>query len=194
MHGRETARASRSLTSVRAHGQLAGLLQADPDQRPGLIMRTLLDALELKVPPLLLAAGCGAAMWGVARAAPGLQLQLAARTPIAVALLTLGAAVGIAGVVGFRARRTTVNPTRPAAATSLVQHGVYRWTRNPMYLGLALGLAGVAVGLSNLGAMALLPAFVAWIDRLQIIPEERALLANFGAAFTDYAARVRRWL
>jgi protein-S-isoprenylcysteine O-methyltransferase Ste14 len=97
-------------------------------------------------------------------------------------------------VVGFRVRRTTVNPTRPAAATALVQDGVYRWTRNPMYVGLALGLAGVAVGLSNLGAMVLLPAFVAWIDRFQIVPEERALLAKFAAAFTDYSARVRRWL
>jgi protein-S-isoprenylcysteine O-methyltransferase Ste14 len=157
-------------------------------------MRTLLDALELKVPPVLLAAGCGVAMWGIARAAPGLRVNVPGRTAVAAVLVALGAAVAIAGVVGFRAQRTTVNPTRPAAATSLVQGGVYRWTRNPMYLGLALGLAGAAVGLSNLGAMVLLPAFVTWIDRLQIVPEERALLANFGAAFTDYAARVRRWL
>jgi protein-S-isoprenylcysteine O-methyltransferase Ste14 len=133
-------------------------------------------------------------MWLVARFSPELSIELPGRLAAAFALATAGAVVALAGVAEFRRVRTTVNPLRPERASALVTSGVFRWTRNPMYLGLALGLAGVAVGLSNLGAMVLLPAFVAWIDRLQIVPEERALLANFGAAFTDYTARVRRWL
>lgn len=156
-------------------------------------MVTLLDRLELKVPPVAVAAACAVAMLGVSRALPGLDVFLPVRRPVALVLLVLGACVGLAGVAAFRSLRTTVNPTRPASATSLVHGGVYRWTRNPMYLALALGLAALAVWLANLGAALLVPLFVAWMNRLQIVPEERALLAKFGPDYAAYASRVRRW-
>ena len=150
--------------------------------------------LELRIPPLivwLLAAG---AMVGVARLAPALSFMLAASPAIALALAVLGAALAVAGVVAFRGKRTTVNPLTPGAASSVVSHGVYRVSRNPMYLGFLLALVGWAVYLSNAGAALLLPVFVAYMTRYQIKPEERALLEKFGPEFAQYMARVRRWL
>lgn len=90
--------------------------------------------------------------------------------------------------------RTTVHPLRPDAATALVTNGIYRFTRNPMYLGLLLALFGWALLLGQPAALLLAVAYVPVMNRLQIIPEEHALRARFGAAFHDYQARVRRWL
>ena len=150
--------------------------------------------LELRIPPLLVWFGFAAAMFGVAAAAPSLAFELAGSSGIALALGGLGVAVALAGVVAFRRRGTTVNPLTPNASTSVVSGGVYRVSRNPMYLGFLLALAGWAVHLSNLGAGLVLPAYVAYMTRYQIEPEERALLTKFGAEFAEYMARVRRWL
>lgn len=154
----------------------------------------MLQALELRVPPVLVAAIAAGAMWLAAARLPGLGLPLPLRGTVGPLLAGAGAVVGVAGVAAFRRRRTTVDPTRPEAVTALVREGIYRRTRNPMYLGLAMGLAGWAWWLANAAAVALVAVFVAWIDRLQIVPEERALRRKFGAEFDRYAARVRRWI
>ena len=150
--------------------------------------------LELKVPPLLVWLVFAGAMLGVAYVAPGLSFTLPARFALALALVALGGAVAFAGVVAFRSKRTTVNPLTPSASSSVVSSGVYRVSRNPMYLGFFLALAGWALYLSNAAAALLLPAFVAYMTQYQIKPEERALLAKFGPEFVQYMARVRRWV
>lgn len=154
----------------------------------------MLQALELRVPPVLVAVVVAGAMWLATSRLPGLGLPLPARGAFGPLLAGAGAVVAVAGVAAFRRRRTTVDPTRPEAATALVNEGIYRHTRNPMYLGIALALGGWAWWLANAAAVALVVAFVAWIDRLQIVPEERVLRRKFGAAYEGYAARVRRWL
>jgi protein-S-isoprenylcysteine O-methyltransferase Ste14 len=158
------------------------------------VVDAILSRLELRVPPVVLAVACLAAMWALARWMPGLAVHLPWRRTIAIVLLLSGVATGIAGVAAFRRRGTTVDPTRPQRASAMVVTGVYRRTRNPMYLGLALALAGVAAWLANLAALAVIPLFVAWLTRLQIVPEERALRGNFGTGYDDYVAQVRRWL
>ena len=150
--------------------------------------------LELKIPPLLALLVIAGAMLGVAYSAPGLSFTLAGSSAIALVLVALGGAVTIAGVIAFRDKRTTINPLTPNASSSVVSSGVYRVSRNPMYLGFLLALAGWAVYLSNAGAALLLPAFVAYMTQYQIRPEERALLAKFGSEYAQYASRVRRWL
>jgi protein-S-isoprenylcysteine O-methyltransferase Ste14 len=150
--------------------------------------------LELKVPPLFVWLAFGAAMLGVAYAAPRLSFRLAGSSIIAWALIALGVAVAVAGVIAFRDKRTTVNPLTPDASSSVVTDGLYRYSRNPMYLGFLLALTGWAVHLQNAGAVLLLPAFVAYMTRYQIKPEERALLAKFGPEFARYMSRVRRWI
>lgn len=150
--------------------------------------------LELRVPPVPLAAVFAAVMYGLSLFAPGAAVALPGRTRIAVALALLGVAIALAGVVAFRAHRTTVNPLTPSAASVVVSSGIYRFSRNPMYLGFLLALAGWVVYLSNVLAALLLPAFVAYMNRFQIKPEERALLAKFGSPFAQYMAAVRRWV
>ncbi len=135
-----------------------------------------------------------AAMFGVAYATPGLAYPLPARLALALVLVGLGGSVALAGVIAFRRKRTTVNPLTPGASAAVVSNGVYRVSRNPMYLGFFLVLAGWALYLSNAGAALLLPAFWAYLTQYQIKPEERALLAKFGPEFAQYMARVRRWL
>jgi protein-S-isoprenylcysteine O-methyltransferase Ste14 len=153
-----------------------------------------MHGLELKVPPLLVWLVMAGAMLGVTHFTPGLSFTLAGSAFLALALAATGAAVAFAGVVAFRDKRTTVNPLTPGASAALVSSGVYRVSRNPMYLGFLLALAGWAVYLANAGAVLFLPAFVAYMTQYQIRPEERALLAKFGPQFSQYMSRVRRWL
>ncbi len=152
--------------------------------------------LDLKVPPLLVWLVFAGAMFGVAHVAPGISYTLPARfaLALALALVVLGGAVALAGVVAFRRRRTTVSPLTPGASSSVVSSGVYRVSRNPMYLGFFLALSGWALYLSNVGAALLLPVFLAYLTQYQIKPEERALLAKFGPEFAQYMTRVRRWV
>lgn len=150
--------------------------------------------LELKIPPLLVLFIMAGAMLGVTYAAPALSFLVPGRTVVAFALAALGMGSAIAGVIAFRHRHTTVNPLTPSASSAIVTGGIYRMSRNPMYLGFLLVLAGWVVCLSNAGAALLLPAFVAYLTRYQIEPEERALLAKFGSQYAEYMSRVRRWV
>jgi protein-S-isoprenylcysteine O-methyltransferase Ste14 len=150
--------------------------------------------LELKFPPLLVALVIALAMLGVARAVPSLAFALPGGFAIALSLAALGSIVALAGVVAFRRERTTVNPMTPEDSTSVVSGGVYRYSRNPMYLGFLLALAGWAVYLSNAAAAVFLVVFVVYMNQFQIKPEERALLAKFGSSFAHYMSRVRRWV
>jgi len=153
-----------------------------------------MQRLELKIPPLLVWFVIAGAMFGVAYFAPRLSFTLAGSSAIALVLVAMGVALASAGVIAFRNKLTTVNPLTPSASSSVVTGGVYRVSRNPMYLGFLLALAGWAVYLSNAGAALLLPAFVAYLTQYQIKPEERALLAKFRSEFAQYMSRVRRWI
>lgn len=153
-----------------------------------------MKSLELKIPPVLLVLGIGLAMWLVSRLTPSLDLPWFVRTGAALVLALAGLGIAVAGVLYFHQAKTTLNPTRPASASALVDGGIYRVTRNPMYLGLALLLLAWAVYLSSLPALLLLPVFILFINRLQIVPEERALASLFTDRYAAYKKRVRRWL
>ena len=96
--------------------------------------------------------------------------------------------------VSLRRARTTVNPLRPERASALVTTGVYRITRNPMYVGMALMLLAWAVLLASPAALAGPVTFIAYMNRFQIGPEEDALDTLFGPDYAAYRSRVRRWL
>lgn len=150
--------------------------------------------MKPRIPPPIVMLLAGAAMWGLARATPALTVELPGRAGLAFVFGLLGIAAAAAGVIQFHRARTTVNPLKPEEATSLVITGIYAYTRNPMYLGLALILVGWAVYLANPVALLGLIAFVLFIDRFQIMPEEQALHALFGSAFEAYRRRVHRWI
>jgi len=110
----------------------------------------------------------------------------------AVALIVAGVLLAVAGVAAFRRARTSVIPFE--RSTALVTGGIYRFTRNPMYLGLTAVLAGVGLLLGSIGALVPLPLFVIVIHYGYIRAEERFLAEIFGGQYTHYTGAVRRWL
>ncbi|HWS28033.1 MAG TPA: isoprenylcysteine carboxylmethyltransferase family protein [Xanthomonadales bacterium] len=153
-----------------------------------------MNALELRVPPLALLFISCLLIGLIALGTAPLPWAYTTRVGIGGSAAIAGLLIAWSGVVSFRRARTTVNPLRPEAATSLVASGIYRYTRNPMYLGMLLVLIGWTVFLARPWALAVLPAFVAYMNRFQIGPEERALEGVFGGEFEAYRRRVRRWL
>lgn len=152
---------------------------------------------EHRIPPPVIDAVCAGLMWAVAQAWPGAQLWTHGGVWAwggALLLAALGGAVALAGVRACWQDDTTINPLAPQRARALVTHGVFRHTRNPMYLGMLLVLAGWAVWLGHALAWLGLPLSVLLLTVLQIRGEERVLAARFGAAYADYRQRVRRWV
>jgi protein-S-isoprenylcysteine O-methyltransferase Ste14 len=152
-----------------------------------------MQALELKVPPPAVALLFAVTMWLLSASAPSLTLALPWRTLVAFILWSVGIAIALAGLFEFLRAKTTVNPLSPEAASAIVTSGIYRYSRNPMYVGLLLALLGWSVWLSHLLPFALLPFFILYINRFQIEPEERALSVKFGGLYRDYRRSVRRW-
>lgn len=157
-------------------------------------MSASMNALELKIPPLALTLGFALAMWLASAWIPQLTFSIPERQLIAIALAGPGAGIVLVAWLGFRLAGTTVNPTRPHSTTRVVGSGVYRLSRNPMYLGFLLTLAGWAVLLGHALPFLFLPAFVLYMNRFQIAPEERMLAAKFGGDYERYCRAVRRWL
>ncbi len=153
-----------------------------------------MQSLELKIPPPVVALIIAAAMWGLSLTTPSVAVPALVRLVAAIAMALAGVGIAIAGIIAFRQARTSVNPLKPEAASSLVTFGVYRHTRNPMYVGLALALLAWAVFVSSALAPLGPVAFVLYMNRFQIGPEERVLSGMFGAAYASYQASVRRWL
>lgn len=133
-------------------------------------------------------------MWGVAELWPGLRISLPFQWVWALLLIGTGLAIDLVSVAAFVKARTTVTPLAPEKASSLVTGGLYRFTRNPMYLGMLLILTGIAVLLASPINIAILGVFIAYITTFQIKPEEALLEAKFGEAYRKYMQSVRRWL
>lgn len=143
----------------------------------------------LPLPPLMTAAALVA------------QRVLSGRSTPSRATSVFGGVIGaagvgamVAGVAQFRSTGTTLDPSRPGGASVLVTRGIYRYSRNPIYLGDGLALLGYAV--HRRCVMAVIPA-AAWLvlmDGVQIPREEDALAERFGSRYGDYSATVRRWI
>jgi len=147
--------------------------------------------MELRIPPVIQVALAIALMAGIAQGAPAPGMEL----PWLTAFLATGALAFLFGpAVRFSRERTTVDPVHPERAERLVTGGLYRITRNPMYLGMAMLLGAVAAWDFAWGHLAVIAVFVWWMTSFQIVPEERALEGRFGEEYRTYRARVRRWI
>jgi protein-S-isoprenylcysteine O-methyltransferase Ste14 len=153
-----------------------------------------MSVLELKVPPPIVALVLALLMWLTPAVTGLVQMPYPARVLSALVLVCIGQGISIAGMLAFRRAKTTVNPVKASLASSLVVQGVYRYTRNPMYVGLLLTLLAWAVFLANPIVVLWVVLFVFYITRFQIIPEERVLVSLFGAEYEAYKGRVRRWV
>jgi len=150
--------------------------------------------LELKIPPLLLALLFAFMMWLLAHVSAGFVLPKNV-AGMASAVLAVSGLLSIAvAALSFRKAGTTVNPVAPETSSALVSNRVYRFTRNPMYLGMLLLLLAWGIYLANALSIALCVGFILYMNRFQIEPEERALTIIFGDAYRAYLDKVRRWL
>jgi protein-S-isoprenylcysteine O-methyltransferase Ste14 len=151
-------------------------------------------SLELKIPPPAVGLLVAGAMWWVSRYGVLDAVPTGWRIGVALVVAAIGVAFDVSGIIAFARAKTTVNPMKPENSAAVVSSGVYRITRNPMYVGMAFILLAWAVFLASPWALLGPLVFAAYITRFQIKPEERALAARFGAEFASYQAHVRRWL
>ena len=157
-------------------------------------MANAMDGANVRFPPPLiylagLAIGIGAEHL---LNLPTLDLPIMTRSVAGGALDVIGFLVMFAGAGLFLRRRTAILPFKPAS--SLVTSGILGWTRNPMYLGMAIFYVGLAVVFNSLAALILLPLVLAIVQKLVIAREEAYLERAFGHEYLAYKNRVGRWL
>jgi protein-S-isoprenylcysteine O-methyltransferase Ste14 len=153
-----------------------------------------IGSMAPRIPPPAIALLAGLVMWGLQRLYPLGQWIVFPWNWLAVLPAAGGLIVASSAFRHFRHLGTTVNPMNPEKATLLVTDGVFRISRNPMYLGLLLLLIGWAIWLGSASVWIIPPAFLFGITLVQILPEERALSALFGARYAEYRREVARWI
>lgn len=159
-----------------------------PDQSDG----RMPNHPDIRVPPPLLyfsVLGIGLLLQ---QAAPLPVIPPSAGHPLAIACAAGWAGLAIWGVISFRRARTSLVPVRPA--TTLITDGPFRFTRNPLYLSLALLYLAITLWLGVFWPIVLLPALILLVQQIVILREEAYLESRFGEAYRAYRARVRRWL
>lgn len=155
-------------------------------------MSTLNDHADVKIhPPILTVIHIGIAY--VAKWAIPLPVAVPDMLQnIGFALVVVGFLLGVAAFMEFRRSRTTVDPH--GSVTSIISSGIYRFIRNPIYLGYVLMLIGLPLNSGTYWGIVLAPVFIHLMNRLVIEREEAYLEKKFGAVYTGYKSRVRRWL
>jgi protein-S-isoprenylcysteine O-methyltransferase Ste14 len=152
-----------------------------------------MQSLELKVPPLAVILIALALVYVLAKL-PLPQYHFAWTDAVSGLFLLTGAISAFLGLWQFRQARTTSNPLNPSKASNLVTSGIYRFTRNPMYLGMLFVLIGGIIEFGALLGFVIIPLFVWYMTRFQIVPEEQIIEGLFGQDYRDYKQQVRRWI
>ncbi|MFT4650357.1 MAG: protein-S-isoprenylcysteine O-methyltransferase Ste14 [Flavobacteriales bacterium] len=150
--------------------------------------------LDHKIPPPVVATLIAGAMWGMAALEPTLALSPQISQALVLLLILVGVSFDLSGLFAFRQSKTTVNPLKPDRASALVTGGIYRFSRNPMYVGFVLFLMAWAIQLSVLWPFIGPVLFIVYMNRFQIAPEERVMESKFGDEYLLYKNKVRRWL
>ena len=150
--------------------------------------------MKLKVPPVVVFLISGCLMVVIHYLSHDWSVGLIKIKALAFALFGAGVAIGLAGVYEFWKQKTTVDPTKPEKASSIVTSGIYQYTRNPMYLGMAVGLLGGVFYTGNFMIIGGVLFFMWYMTTFQIKPEEEILKAHFGEPYRHYLHEVRRWL
>lgn len=150
--------------------------------------------MSLKVPPAFVFLFHAFLVWMAARYLPIADIEIPGKRVIVQAFGAAGVAIAILAMGLFRKAGTTVDPLIPDKASKIVDGGIYRYTRNPMYLGLVLILAAWIVWKGNLVGVIFLATCIWYLTTFQIKPEEQALTRKFGKEYLNYRNKVRRWL
>ena len=125
-------------------------------------------------------------------AIPPLGLPLLLRWALAAVMFAGGLAIGLSAIRSFREAGTPPEPWEPTRA--FVARGPYRFTRNPMYLGMALGLIAIGLAANSIGVLLMVPVTILVMNAGVIAREERYMSARFGAPYLEWKARTRRWI
>jgi protein-S-isoprenylcysteine O-methyltransferase Ste14 len=148
--------------------------------------------LNNRVPPPLVAILAGIIIYSSTKLISPVTFKF--QGLIAVSVLVIGLTIMLSAINTFRQLQTTINPLKPKQATKLATNGVFKLTRNPMYLAMLIILIAFSVATGALAGLLLVPGFMLYITYFQILPEERAMAELFPDQFTRYCERVRRWL
>ena len=109
-------------------------------------------------------------------------------------MIIIGLIIILSAIILFKKYQTTITPLNPSNATKLITDGIYKFSRNPMYLGLLLVLLGISIILNPVGGLSLIPLFILYLNLFQIIPEENAMVDLFKDEFSEYQKNVRKWI
>lgn len=150
--------------------------------------------MHLKIPPPVAALVCALMIWGSAKLIAPATWHSNIQNGMAIVLAAIAVMIDLSALTGFIRSRTTIDPRYPHKTSWIVTTGIYRHTRNPMYLGLALLLTALAIYLGTVAGLLVVALFVWYTTIFQIMPEEKVLETQFGEDYLDYKARVRRWL
>ena len=136
--------------------------------------------MRLIIPPAVQLIISAILMWIISIYADNFRFIFKYNNELTLFCLIIGGTIIVFGIVAFRKAETTITPLRPDKASSLVTVGIYQYTRNPMYFGLLLILFSIAIYLQNLASIFVLPIYIWFISKYQIMPEEEALYKLFG--------------
>ena len=150
--------------------------------------------MKLKIPPALQVLLFALMMWGIHRQTQTKHLVFEYQEPVSWVIFWMGVVIGISAVYSFKKAQTTVDPLQPDKASRLVTSGMYRYSRNPMYLGMLLVLLALGIRMGNLYTLLVPPGYIWYITRFQIKPEEEVLEQLFRDEFLGYMSTVRRWI
>lgn len=150
--------------------------------------------MKLLIPPPIQALLSAIMMYLINRYFTHANFSLNGINIFALIFLIIAAIIIILSMYKFKKIKTTISPLRPNKTSSLVKSGIYEYTRNPMYLGLLLMLFSIALFLKNFISFLIIPLFILFITKNQILPEEEALENIFGQEYKNYKKKVRRWI
>lgn len=148
----------------------------------------------MHIPPPVFALGAVLILYGGDKVLPSLSIHPQGQWLVGAICVIIGLGIAAMSLRNFTQKKTTITPVHPEKTSVLVTDGVYSYSRNPMYLSMAICIAGIGVGLGSLLTLVVLPVFVWLITHIQIVTEEQALEKLFGSAYMDYTSKVRRWI
>jgi len=151
-------------------------------------------SLKLKIPPALQTLIFGVLMWLIDKYVFFGSFTIPKQKIISKVIFLFGAMIAVIAVWKFLTIKTSSDPTNPSKATNLVTDGIYSYSRNPMYLAIAIVLFSWMIALGNLINIFILLLFIWYITKYQIKPEEEVLLKIFGKDYNEYYKKVRRWI
>ena len=145
-----------------------------------------------RIPPPIVALICGLVIYYTRCLFPSCDSNiLKILSPI---FLILGLLIGFSAILKFIKNKTTVNPVKIENASTLVNSGIFKYTRNPMYLGMLFILISISLNFNLYGGIIVVLFFYFFIDKFQIVPEEKIMEEIFGDEYVEYKKTTRRWL